>query len=186
MMKRLSEHGQLDAVKGFAILLIMVAIFAFAFTEIRSATIEQRTGKTYQYENSLTNAGTAYLTINAYDEITSGKLKGELKISASVVVSITLNGTTIVNKTFAASENVDNTVTGYLKDGSNSWTVTIDNTARLTAPFKTTLTATTYDKSLGETIATETESGSLKVFVLLLLVVLVAIIAIVLRYIGVF
>jgi len=162
---------------GVVIMLVAVAIGGLVFTKIHTETAKQTVGAgtTYSYENTLENAGTATLTITAYDEIKSGNLSGELLISDSVVIGITLNNATIVDTTYAASDNVDNVVTGYLVDGPNSWTVTIDNTARLTAPFITTLSATTYARSIGENVAVDVGTGAGSIFPLLVLIIIIGV-----------
>jgi len=169
------------AIKGFAIAIVAIVIVAYAVSSLRESTIETRAGTTYPYENSRENAGTAYLTIDAYDEITSGTLTGTLTVSDNVYLKITLNGTTILDNIKTENKTVDNTVTSYIVDGLDNWVVTIDNASRLTAPFTTTLSVTTYEKSVGEEIATGSGNATVKIFTLLFLTVVIGVVLYLLR-----
>lgn len=48
-MGRLCQRGQAAAVRGYAVLLVVIVVLAYALTEIRSATIEERKGTTNTY-----------------------------------------------------------------------------------------------------------------------------------------
>jgi len=162
---------------GVVIMLVAVAIGGLVFTKIHTETEKQTvgTGITYFYENTLENAGTAYLSITAYDEIKSGTLTGTLTVSDVVVLTITLNAYTIIDGSYTGVSVIDNIVTGYLQDGSNSWTVTIDNTERLSAAFVTTLSASTYSRSIGENVAGDVGTGAGSIFPLLVLIIIIGV-----------
>lgn len=173
------QRGQLNTamVWGVIVMLIAVGIGGLVYSKIGSLTETETegTGTTYTYENSLDNDGTAYLSVSLNDELKSGDISQSYDFSAAVYENIYVNDTLVYeNASISGSGTLAVDVASHIVEGTNTFKVAVDNTARINN-VSTTLTVKSYGKSVGENVMEQTNSGATTVFPLLVLIVVIAV-----------
>jgi len=175
----MDRRGQLSSamVWGVVVMLIAVSLGGLIFGKVQGVAREttESSGTTYTYENSLDNTGTAYLTAYLHDELKSATLAQDYNYSDVVYENIYVNDTLVYeNSSINGSGSLSIDVASYVKDGTNTFKVSVDNTNRINN-ITTTLTVQSYAKSVEENIVGETGTTAGDIFPLILLMVLIAV-----------
>lgn len=163
----------------WAVIVMLVAVslggLVFGRIQTQAGKITEGSGTHHSWENAVENAGTAYLYgVEYYDGLDSASVSCSYNFSGSVQLTITLNGSTVRDATLSGSGTLENDVAALVNEGTNTLTVSVDNTARIVA-LHTTLKVTTYSSSAEENIVGDVTRTGSDVFPLILLMVIVGV-----------
>ena len=163
---------------GIVLMLVAVAIGGLVFSKIHAETEKQTkgTGTTYTWDNTLSGTGTLWLyDVKYHDELKSATTKADYDFSDTVVLTIKVNSNTIVDQSYAAGTGtVESDVIDYVTEGNDNCEVSVDNSARVTS-LSTDFNVQSYEKSVGEGVATDVGSGAKSIFPLLVLIIIIGV-----------
>ena len=148
----MNQKGQAapGAIAGLVVGVVVVVIVAAQLLSVGQETLGERL---YRFENSLDNTGTMTLPVTVYDGVRSGTLRCSYDFSASTLLTVTVNGTVVENKTYTGSGTFENDVASLIQNGTNTVQVSVDNTERVNS-IRTALSVTTRDVVGKETFTT--------------------------------
>ena len=124
---------------------ISAAIALLIIVAVGAVVVYQVTGElspTVQGGSAIvTGVGTGSVTANASPS--SATVKASYNFSDSVLLTIKVNGSVVENATLTGADNLENNVLSFVKIGTNTLEVSVDNESRITS-LSTTLTIDTY------------------------------------------
>jgi hypothetical protein len=118
-------------------LLLLVAVGAVVVYQITGSASTVVQGGTVTVEN----VGTG--SVDAKSTPSTATVRCSYNFSASVLLTIKVNGEVVENATLTGADNLENNVLSFVKIGTNTLDVSVDNTARITSLY-TTLSINTY------------------------------------------
>lgn len=145
----MDKRGQ-TSLGGAIVVLLIVSVGAVVFFQITGSIFSTVSGGTASVENTGTG------TIEVKSNPSSASLSCSYNFTSSALLTITLNGQVIENKSYTGSGTFENDVLSYVSKGSNSFTVAVDNEERISS-LTTTLDIDTY---AGSAISATESTGS--------------------------
>lgn len=165
-MKSIGQANRGGMIKTIFVGVILAVVLGMATSQIVTAM-----PGTEDHSLTIDGTGAENIDLGSYKEVDNATTTVDYDLSTSATVTVKLNGNTVLDKSLSGSGTVENTVTDWVQEGTNTLDVSIDNSDAINS-LSTTYEATVNTDVLG-VLPTATDMGpTIVTFVFLGLLVL--------------